>query len=230
MEEMYFNYIFKLKNGIEKRISVNLDKELNVIAKKKENYPDWVEMKKFRCKNCNLQEDKKVCPVAYNLLDIIEDFKDIYSYEEAEIVIETPERTYFKKTSVQAGIGSLMGIYMVTSGCPTLEKLKPMVKFHLPFATIEETMYRVISMFMTAQLLKEKQGLKSGFDLKEIIDIYSEIEKVNINFAKKLNELNMSDASINAIVLLNSFASFANLSFDDDLTEMLGKYFKMYLQ
>lgn len=229
MEKMYFNYTFKLNNGEEKKINVKLDNELNLIEKKRENYPEWVEMKNFRCKNCKLDENRRICPVASNLLEIIEEFKEIYSYEEAEIIIETPERTYFKKTSVQSGIGSLMGIYMVTCGCPTLEKLKPMVKFHLPFATIEETMYRAVSMFMTAQLLRKEKGLSAEFDLKEIIEIYSEIEKVNINFAKKLNEMNMSDASINAIVLLNSFANFANLSFDDDLNDSLGQYFKMYL-
>lgn len=230
MEEMYFNYTFKLGNGIEKKIDVILDNELNVISKERKEVPKWIDMKNFKCKNCKLPEKIKNCPVAFNLLEIIEKFKDIYSYEEAEITIETPERTYYKKTSVQAGIGSLMGIYMVTSGCPVLEKLKPMVKFHLPFATIEETMYRAVSMFMTAQLLRERKGLAANFDLTEIMTIYSEIEKVNINFAKKLNELNMSDASINAIVLLNSFASFANLSFDEELTEILGKYFKMYLE
>ncbi len=229
MEDMYFNYIFKLNNGKEKRFKVNLDENLNVIVKEKESNAEWIKLENFRCKNCKLKSDEKICPVAVSLLEIIDEFKDIYSYEEADITIETPERTYFKQTSVQAGIGSLMGIYMVTTGCPTLEKLKPMVKFHLPFATLEETMYRAVSMFMTAQLLRHQNGIESGFDLSEIIDIYSEIETININFAKKLNELNMSDASINAIVLLNSFASFANLSFDDDLTEMLGKYFKMYL-
>lgn len=230
MDKLYFKYTFKLETGEEKIITVNLDEDLNFIEKKRDSYPEWVKMKNFRCKNCQKSEKSEICPVAANLLDLIDEFKEIYSYEEAEITIETPERTYFKKTSVQAGIGSLMGIYMVTGGCPTLEMLKPMVKFHLPFATLEETMYRAISMYMTAQLLRYQKGIKAAFDLKEIVDIYSEIEKVNFNFAKKLNELNMSDASINAIVLLNSFATFANLSFDDDLDDSIGKYFKMYLK
>ena len=76
-------------------------------------------------------------------MDIIHSFKDSISYEEVEVFITTKARTYMKRTTLQKGLSSLLGIYMVTSGCPTMEKLKPMVRYHLPFATEEETKYRV---------------------------------------------------------------------------------------
>ncbi len=65
-----------------------------------------------------------------------------------------------------------MGIYMVTSGCPVMGKLKPMVKFHLPFASGEETSYRMVTMYLLAQFFKYKNGKEPDWDLKNLVKIY----------------------------------------------------------
>jgi Domain of unknown function (DUF6901) len=52
------------------------------------------------------------------------------------------ERSYFKKTTMQKGIVSLLGILLVSSGCPVMAKLRPMVRFHLPFASMLATTFR----------------------------------------------------------------------------------------
>lgn len=65
----------------------------------------------------------------------------------------TEERTYSKDTLLQQGLASLLGIVMTTSGCPVLEPLKPMVRFHLPFATLTETVYRMVSMCLVGPSL-----------------------------------------------------------------------------
>jgi len=49
---------------------------------------------------------------------------------------------------------------------PIFEKLKPMVRFHLPFASIEETKYRAISMYLLAQYFLYQQGSQPDWDLK----------------------------------------------------------------
>ena len=36
-----------------------------------------------------------------------------------------------------------------------MESLKPMVRFHLPFATVEETVFRSVSTYLLSQYLAE---------------------------------------------------------------------------
>jgi len=84
--------------------------------------------------------------VAKNLFNTVEYFKNAPSFEKAEVYVETPERTYYKNTSLQDGLFSIFGVIMATSGCPPLDFLRPMARFHLPFSTLEETMIRSSSM------------------------------------------------------------------------------------
>lgn len=115
------------------------------------SYPEWTELKNFKCPNCLLVENEyKYCPIAVNIIDLIDFFKTS-SYPEVNVIVDTEIRRYSKHPSLQKGISSLMGIYMVTSGCLIMEKLKPMVRYHLPFATLEETSYRMVSMDLLAQ-------------------------------------------------------------------------------
>jgi hypothetical protein len=113
-------------------------------------------MSNFRCVHCPLK-DAEYCPLALRLPAIIEFFSNIYSYQTARIRVETEERTYFKETSVQHGLSSLLGIIMPASGCPIMANLKPMVPFHLPFASYAETEYRVFSTYLLDQYLRHKK-------------------------------------------------------------------------
>ena len=60
---------------------------------------------------------------------------------------------------VQMGVSSLLGVIMTTSGCPIMAQLKPMVRFHLPFASLEETIFRMVSMHLVAQYLRHQDGV-----------------------------------------------------------------------
>jgi hypothetical protein len=115
-----YRYIFNFDNGTSKEFNLKLDSEtLNLVFDKKEDYPEWMELSKFKCPNCRLDEEKtRYCPVVTNLVDVISAFKDSLSYEKAIITVETEERKYIKDTDLQKGLNSLVGIYMVTSGCP----------------------------------------------------------------------------------------------------------------
>ncbi|MDN5353885.1 MAG: hypothetical protein PWQ09_641 [Candidatus Cloacimonadota bacterium] len=63
--------------------------------------------------------------------------------------VESKNRNYVKDTTIQRGVSSMLGMFLVSSGCPVLTKLKPVVKFHLPFAdyinfTVAENMLNEI--------------------------------------------------------------------------------------
>jgi len=59
-----------------------------------------------------------------------------------------PNRAYMHETPLHVALSSLIGLYMATGGCPVMERLKPMARFHLPFADEEETMFRAMSAYL----------------------------------------------------------------------------------
>lgn len=231
-EIISYHYKFTFGNGVESEFNVKLDnKTLNLIETGKESYPEWTELKCFKCPNCSLDEEKhEFCPIAVNLVDLVDFFRSSMSYEEVDILIETEERKYMKHATLQDGLSSLIGIYMVTSGCPIMEKLKPMVRHHLPFATIEETKYRVISMYLVAQYFLYKRGKKPDWELKELVKIYEDIGTVNKNFYKRLSHTKIEDASINALVILDSFAGSMTFSISEKMLDEIELLFNAYLK
>jgi hypothetical protein len=119
---------------------------------------------------------------------------------------------------------------MVTSGCPIFEKLKPMVRFHLPFASIEETKYRAISMYLLAQYFLYQQGSQPDWDLKKLAEAYENIRVVNESFCKRLRTIEGKDANLNAVVVLDIFADSVNFSIDSRMVDDLDYLFKGYLK
>jgi len=112
-----------------------------------------------QCANCPLDEGAHPhCPIAANISRIVEKFNDLISHDRVNVVVVTDERTYAKDTTVQMGLSPLLGIIMTTSGCPVMEQLKPMVRFHLPFASLEETIFRMVSMYLVAQYLRSRRA------------------------------------------------------------------------
>jgi hypothetical protein len=163
-------------------------------------------------------------------VDVIAKFDKSLSFEEAEITLRTEAREYHKKVPLQFGIGSLMGVYMVTSGCPIMDKLRPMVFTHLPFATVEETIYRAVSMYLLAQYFVGKRGGKPDWDLKHFVKVYEDVSQVNKTFTKRLMSINTRDASLNALFNLDCFANFAVLSIAEDGLGELEPMFQAYLK
>ena len=118
---------------------------------------------------------------------------------------------------------------MAGSGCPILGKLKSMVRFHLPFATIDETEVRTISIYLMAQYVQYKKGLEPDWTLKKLKKIYADIEVVNRNIADKLSELERQDANVNSVVILNNFAAAVHIYLDDMNIPKVESFIKEFL-
>lgn len=225
-------YKFKLSERVEKEFTIHLDKEsLSAIPTEKKSYPEWTELKFHQCSTCPLSKvQHKFCPIAVNLVDVVEFFKDSISHEKADILVETEARGYIKRTTLQDGISSIIGIYMVASGCPIMDKLRPMVRTHLPFATVEETMYRVISMYLLAQYFLSKRGMNPDWKLEKLVNIYEDIEKVNRDFRERLSAIKVNDATVNALVNLNCFADLTAFSIEENRLDEIERLFSAYLK
>jgi len=225
-------YTFTFDNGLTKNFEVLVDQAtLLLVHNEEEKYPEWTKLNNFACPHCPLNKSENIyCPVAVNLKDIIDFFSDMPSFEIADIKVETNNRIFYKKTSVQSGVSGIIGIIMPTSGCPITAKLRPMVKFHLPFASIDETEFRVFSMYLFAQYLKQRKGDKPDWEMKDLKKLYDDILLMNQNIARRIADLEKKDTSINAVVVLNNFADSVAFSLDEDDLSDLESYFSELLK
>jgi len=224
----YINYKFCFENGEEKVFPLDIDSDsLSLITDFGAEHPEWTKTKNIGCEDCSTGET--YCKLALTIDYFIKQFDKIPSYENVKVYVETENRTYFKQTSAQAAVGAIFGILMTTSGCPILGKLKPMVKYHLPFADIEETEYRVFSMYMLLQYFRHTKGLKTDFDMEELKATYEQIRKINVKIAKSIANLEKMDTSINAVVVLNNFADSVTFSLESKLDD-IEKLFNNWLE
>jgi len=188
--------------------------------------PPWTELDFHRCEGCKLADlGITHCPVAVNIQDIVQAFRSDLSYQTLDLRIETAERTYSKQgVTMQSGLSSILGIIMTTSGCPSLDYLRPMVATHLPFASIDESIYRAMSMYLLAQFTRQRKGLEADWTLKGLSKIYADIDSINISMVKRLQAATEQDASLNAVVILDSFAKLVPMSIDGSFGEMDGLF------
>jgi hypothetical protein len=220
---------FILENGTEKVFPLNIDDNSLQFIAPEIAAPEWTKKEKIACPVEN-NLCPGFCPIAWNLDATIKFFDGLPSYEKVTVYVETEQRTYSKNTSLQDGIGSLIGILMTTSGCHVLDKLRPMVRYHLPFATLEETEYRAFSMFLLAQFLRKKKGLEPDWDMTSLKELYRDIMKINKNIAKRIGDLEKLDASINAVVILNNFANMVSFDLEDDEFTKFESLFEAWLK
>ncbi|MFH1292695.1 MAG: hypothetical protein ABIJ44_01035 [Pseudomonadota bacterium] len=223
---MRIHYRFSFNDGSMKSFKVNLDSEnMNVIPSNNQTRPEWTKVANCRCQNCQINaHETQFCPIAVNISDAVHFFKAYISYERVKVTVITDDRLYGKKTTVQKALGSLLGIYMAASGCPSMEKLKPMVRFHLPFATVEETMFRSVSAYLLGQYFLKKQGGYADLDLVQLADFYKGIHMVNRGMAERLRQVVGKDAVNNAVICLDMFAKELPYAIEDGLEEMKGLF------
>lgn len=215
-----FLYRFQFEDGSEKAFEILLDgSSLELRTSPPANRPEWTKLPFQQCDNCPLNNSVEYCPVAVNLALLVDSFKMYNSTDNVFVVVDGPERSYGKETSLQKGLSSIMGIYMVTSNCPIMDQLRPMVRFHLPFATTTETVYRSVGMYLLAQYFIQRHGGTPDWKLEKLIDTYRDVSKVNKGMWQRLSAASKLDANANAIVILNSFGDtlrhFVKSSIDD---------------
>ena len=231
-EPLIFRYWFTWENGREEQVEVRLDpKSLNLIQPKPESLPEWTRLEYQKCPNCPLSSAQAPhCPAAVSLIDVVKRFGKNVSHERVVVRVEAPERQYAKPVPLQEGVSALIGIYMVTSGCPVMARLKPMVRYHLPFANMEETRYRALSMYLLAQYLLAKQGRVADWEAKDFPRMYAEIQKVNAHFFQRLAKSDVEDASLNAIVRLDAMADSISFTINQQILDELVELFQAYLR
>jgi len=213
-----FNYRFEFNDGPTKSFDIRLDRTtLELLDKPSGDPPEWTRLEVHRCSNCPLAGKATHCPVAVNVSHVVESFRDVVSYDRAVVTVSSEERTYQKSTSAQRGLSSIIGIYNVTSNCPILDRLRPMVRFHLPFASVEEGMYRAISMYLTAQYFVMRRGGTPDWSLASLERMYDQIAVVELGLSARYRHASRNDANVNAVILLAVLGQEIRLLLQDRL-------------
>ena len=225
-KELSIFYQFTFSDGKVCHFDIHLQPNTLAMTKgRHDSPPDWTRLEQNQCPGCSLKPvEHPHCPVAVNMAGIVETFQDCLSYDRVEVLVTTRERAYSKSTTLHEGLSALIGIIMVTSGCPAMERLKPMVRFHLPFAGLDETAYRMISMYLVGQLFRHRRGETADWQLSGLAEIYGAVEQVNLSFADRLHEAGRKDANVNALVNLDCFAKMVPFAVEDLLAEMEGYF------
>ncbi len=216
-----FDYRFEFPDGRSRAYQLALHPETLEIQKSTtpQSLPVWTALTVGQCSHCPLKvETHPECPIAVNLKDLFEAFRDEKSFSEVTMHIQTAERTFSKTLPLQNGLFSIFGLIMATSGCPIMCFLKPMARFHLPFATFEETTVRTVSIYLMAQYFKLKRGETPDWELKDLDRHYAELQKVNQGMIQRLRSMaTTGDANQNSVTILDTFAKLLGLSLKKDL-------------
>ncbi len=183
--------------------------------------PEWTRLKNRQCPNCPLDpEVVSHCPLAVALAPLVDIARDVASFATTVAEVTTPERTIRVETTMQRAIASLMGLVIATSGCPHTRLFRPMARFHLPFASEEETIYRATSMYLLAQYFTARDGDTPDLAMAGLRAAYREIHTVNTHIARRLKEVIELDASVNALIILDLFSKALPDTIEDQLEEI----------
>lgn len=201
-------YCFKLSEDSDEIFQLQIDTErLTLVNNLPETLPFWTKLTFHQCPHCPLTpEAHPFCPLAANLVNIIKRFSIFLPYQEVHLDVITDERMISQETTIQAAVGSLMGLVMALSGCPYTAYFRPMARFHLPLANTTETLYRSISMYLMAQYFLHQARQEIDLDLKGLSQIYEQIHQVNTSIAERFLEASEKDSSIDAVVQLDLYA------------------------
>lgn len=220
MESKNIRYRFKTDDGNEHYFSITIHNQ-HMVHPVPDDAPAWTSLDFQRCEGCQWNATNH-CPVAVRLVKPAEEMGKLLSHQQAEITVETPERTYMKKTDVQEGMSSMLGLLMATSGCPSFEALRPAAWFHLPFASIDETLYRIASMWLLGRYFRGMKTVNPADLIDEVKPIYEEIGRVNRAISKRWRAASVTekDAPLNAVTILDSLAFFVPMSIKDGLEDL----------
>jgi hypothetical protein len=218
-----FHYQFQFEDGYTKDYHIALDpKTLSLIpADHRQNISEWTRLNYNQCSNCPLAIDTHpFCPIAVNIMELVETFKNVLSYSDCTVMCESEDRTYLKKTSIMEGLSAIFGVIMATSDCPIMNFLKPMARFHLPFASVEETTVRAASMYLLGRYFKSKDRQDMKIDFKSLENHYAQVKLVNEGIIKRIRNVSTEDADKNAIVTLHSLSLFLSMEIDYSLSSL----------
>jgi hypothetical protein len=211
-------YRFELPDGTQRSLDFTFDaRDFRLCNAPPERAPFWTELKFNQCANCPLQAaEHPHCPAALQMAGAIEPLEALVSFDTVGVTVTQAERTMYAETTAQQAMSSVLGLIMATAGCPWTDRLRPMARFHLPFATEAETVYRSLCMYLLARELSGDQT--SGFAALE--SLYDNLHLVNRGISRRLGAATRTDPAQNAVALLDAYTTLLPAAIESSLEDL----------
>lgn len=221
--------IYTLKSAdIDFVIDLVFDKKDFSLKNPPSSNKEWTRLANQQCSHCPLSEEQSpLCPLANAIDSIISPLDAVLSYEMVQASAAFRGRTVSAFIPVQTAVSSLLGLLIPASGCPHLLYFRPLCRFHQPFATVEETIFRSSSMFLMAQYFLNRKSGNMSTNLNRLETIYHNVHTVNRFICRRLRQVSKADCSVNAIVLLDMFSLAIHSAIKHNLEEFQS-YFSIY--
>jgi len=218
---MYIEYTFEMDDGKVLNYHVEFErsreKQLNTA-----DYPTWTELNFHKCPNCPLNPDEySHCPAAIDAQEIVMGFNEVLSCNATNIRVCSSEREYFKHTDAQTGLRALIGFVMASSACPILSTMRGMAYFHLPFASMDEAVFRITSSYLLRQYFNyKKTGEAPDMELNGLKQHFQEMQTLNFHFLERIRAGCEADSNLNVLATLFTISSMLSLSLERHLKEI----------
>lgn len=224
--EMFIEYIFTMDDGNIQNYKINFSRPRADKLKRTE-YPAWTELTFKQCGNCPLNpKEHSHCPVAIDAKEIILGFREILSCSTTHVRVITPEREYFKACDAQTGLRALIGFVMATSACPILSKMRGMAHYHLPFASIDEIVFRVTSSYLLGQYYAHQERGSADWELNGLKQHYKELLTLNYDFLQRIRAASEADSNLDVLSTLFSISSLLSVSLEPHLQKLKPLFFE----
>lgn len=218
-EPQRIRYRFDLPGGAQKSLDfVFGEEDFRLANPAPAEPPFWTELKFNQCANCPLNgAEHPHCPAALQMAGAIEPLKALVSFDTVGVTVTQAERTIYAETTAQSALSSVLGLIMATAGCPWTDRFRPMARFHLPFATEAETVYRSVSMYLLA---REMTGAEHADGFAALEELYENLHIVNRGMSRRLGAAAQTDPARNAIALLDAYATLLPAALARSLEEL----------
>ncbi len=218
-----YKYFFALENKGKLNYSVKIrTSDLSLVVEdEKAKSAKWTDLDYHKCSNCPLNsKESPKCPVAMGLHQVTEFFSDDISFTKTKVTVAAEDRAYFKEASLQQTLSSIVGLIIATSGCPHTIFFKPMARFHLPFASQSDTLFRTFGAWLIRQYFEHKNGGDFDFDLKKLGEKYDSVTQMNVGLIERIRSFTKGDANRNALLVLHCFSGQVQNEISENLNEL----------
>ena len=147
----------------------------------------------------------------------VQSLQALVSFDTVAVTVKLEERIIHTETSAQQALSSVLGLIMATSGCPWTDRLRPMARFHLPFANEAETVYRTVCSFLLA---RELMGTGEAHGFATLKELYENLHIVNRDMSRRLGAATRTDPARNAMALLDSYTTLLPAALESSLEEL----------
>jgi hypothetical protein len=218
-ESQRIRYSFDLPDASTKTLEFSFDStDFRMSNQPPENPPFWTELGFNQCANCPLDASQNAhCPAALQMPSALEPLKALVSFDTVGVTVIQEERTVYAETTAQEAMSSVLGLIMATPGCPWTDHLRPMARFHLPFANEAETLYRSLCMFL---LVREIFNADESPGFGPLEELYKNLHVVNRDMSRRLGAATRTDPARNALALLDSYTTLLPAAPERSLDEL----------